>query len=476
MEKLNVLLITLDEVRKDCFGCYGGKIIETPGIDRLASSSIVFDKAYTVSPWCLPSRCAILTGLFPHNSGAYSNFRKCELGNKVPNIFNQLKKEDYTAAMIGKCHFAPVPYAETRFDLTQPYDEVRDYYLTLGIDHLYVQDGNQVSVWYSDDFSKELDQAGYLKVYRDAIWNKQNMKSFPFPGPAEWHPDSRVGRKAVEYIENCSEEAPQCIWVSFSGPHYPYDAPEEYYKRVNMDRLKEEKRRTLEGEHDDPSRIFHCAYHGGGPGIDGSGSAPGKACKNYSEEYWQEIRRNYYANVALIDDRIGEILNAAEKKFGENLLVIFTADHGELLRNHGLWGKNMCAYEDVLNVPLIVRYPGEKLGQRTSTKVMLTDIMPTVLKAAGAHDIRTDGMDFKDDLARGGSRYVFSEGEQFISVSDGRYKYVQVERNDGKFYELFDMEGDPNEFYNVINNDEYRDVLSDLRKQIIDLFIQKLLP
>ena len=471
----NVLLITVDEMRKDALGCYGNGVIDTPHLDRLAGHSMVFDNAYTVSPWCLPSRCAMLTGQFPHRSGAYSNFRKCELNAEIPNFFSTLKAQDYRTSMIGKCHFAPVPYNETRPDVTLPFQE-RDYYRSLGIDHLYVQDGNQVSVWFSDDYSLELEQAGFLASFRDAVWNKDFMKSFPFPGPPEWHPDSRVGAKAVEYVETCNSDESQCIWVSFSGPHFPFDAPSEYYSRVNMDKLREEKLSRLEGEFDDPDRIFHWAYHGGGPGIEGSKNAPGGACKNYSEEYWTEIRRNTYANIAQIDDWVGKLLDAAESKFGDDLLIIFTSDHGDVLGNHTLWGKNTCAYEDVLNVPLIVKYPGRPEPQRDSTRVMSTNVCPTILKAAGVEATECDGIDFLDDVNRGGSTYTFAEGERFVTVSDGHHKYVQAEKGGKQFYELFDLREDREEFYNIIEDPNYQGQLADLRREVANHFMSTLLP
>ncbi|HEY0828024.1 MAG TPA: sulfatase-like hydrolase/transferase, partial [Bacilli bacterium] len=83
----HILLITTDELRKDALSCYGNEAVSTPNLDQLAGQSIQFDKAYTASPWCLPSRCALLTGKFPHNTGAYSNFRKCELNAGIPNLF-----------------------------------------------------------------------------------------------------------------------------------------------------------------------------------------------------------------------------------------------------------------------------------------------------------------------------------------------------------------------------------------------------
>ena len=109
MRKPTILLITADELRRDVLGCYGGEVIRTPHLDALADSGTRFDRAYCASPWCLPSRCSILTGLFPSGSGAYSNFRKKELSGGIPNLFNTLRENGYHTALSGKCHFAPVP-------------------------------------------------------------------------------------------------------------------------------------------------------------------------------------------------------------------------------------------------------------------------------------------------------------------------------------------------------------------------------
>ncbi|TBL72390.1 sulfatase-like hydrolase/transferase [Paenibacillus thalictri] len=471
----HILLITTDELRKDTLSLYGNEAVQTPYLDRFAQSGIRFDKAYSVSPWCFPSRCAIVTGRLPHNTGAYSNFRPLELDKNIPNLFTELKKSGYKTSVHGKCHFVPVPYDQTRPDLTLSYEPFRDYYMSLGIDHLDLQDDKQVSVWFYDDYAKELDEAGYLKAYRDATWNVEgNRKVFPFPGPDEWHPDSWVGQKAVEYLEDCDPDKPNFTWVSFSGPHYPFDPPESYFSRVDMS--KDKPCSVLEGEFSDPSRIHHRSYYGNGRGVvDGAGVAPGYACANYDADYWHELRTSYYANMALIDDQIGRILEAAEKRFGGNVLVIFTADHGEMLGNHGMWGKGDCAYEDVLNVPLLVRYPGEQHASCTDAPVMLTDIMATCLKTAGANPPETDGRDFKESIACGGYPYTFSEGEGFASVCDGRWKYVHAVKMGREFYELFDLQSDPQEFYNVIDAPEHAAVVAELRKQLTNLFMKKLL-
>lgn len=475
MNKKHILLITCDELRRDALSCYGGNIIKTPNIDSIAAHGIQYTRAYCTSPWCLPSRCSILTGKFPSRNGAYSNFRPCPLDASIPNLFNVLKKEGYRTAFVGKCHFTPVPYGAIRSDATLPYDEVRDYYLTLGIDDLILQDGKQVSVWFYDDYAHAADEAGVLEKCRAAVWQPDCGRVYPFPIEAKWHTDHWTGSSAAKYIHDYDSTQPAVMWLSFGGPHYPFDAPEEYMKLVDMEALKNSPRRIDAHEFDSPTRIHHGSYHGGG-GIDGSGAAPNGACKNYDEEYWTRLRRSYYGNVALIDDMIGKVLNEAYQKWGDDLLVIFTADHGEMLGDHGLWGKNNCAYEDVWNVPLIVKYPQSDRADMAHEKVMLTDLFATCLTEAAVDGIKTDGEDLRDVTARGGHEYIFSEGEGYLAVSDGRYKYVRVHKHNENFNELIDLEADPNEFKNLIDDPSCKDALIRLERAVLDHLMAHVLP
>ncbi|MCY3798427.1 MAG: sulfatase-like hydrolase/transferase [Chloroflexi bacterium] len=461
----HIVLITCDELRADALGCYGNRVISTPNVDALAARGMRYQRAYTNSPWCLPSRCSLATGLFPHRNGSYSNFRDIPLDAELPNIYSLLQAAGYHTAHIGKCHYAPVPYNLTRPDATLPYDDFRNYYLSLGIDHLALQDDKQVSVWFMDDYARELDAAGYLSAYRDATWSRDNAKVFAFPGPAEWHPDSWVGRKSAEYIERHESEQPLFLWVSFSGPHYPFDPPAAYFERVEMSLDK----RTIDpAAFDDPSRIHSSTYHGGPTGaIDGLGPAPGGATKHYSDAYWHDLRRNYFANVAQIDETIGGILAAIQARLGDDALIIFTADHGEMLGNHGLWGKNNCAYEDVWNVPLIVNYPGENQARVSDSLTMLVDVLPTCLDAAGLPNDFCDGFTLRERDRTGGANYVFAEGEGFLAVSDGRFKLARVAQGERQLTELIDLETDPHELVNRIDDLAYRSELARLNAQMV---------
>lgn len=468
--KPHIILITCDELRQDALSCYGNHVISTPNIDRLSHRGTTFDTAYTNSPWCLPSRCSLATGLYPHNNRSYSNFRNIPLNRNLPNIYSELKDGGYSTSHFGKCHYMPVPYADVRPDTTLPYDKFREFYWSLGIDHLALQDGNQVSVWYSDDYSQELDEAGYLNAYREAIWDKSNRKVFDFPAPGEWHPDSWVGRKATEHIQNYSDDKPLFTWVSFSGPHYPFDPPQSYASSVNMEY---DERIVSALEFDDSFRIHASTYHGeSGGAIDGLGSAPHRAMKNYSDEYWYMLRQSYFANIVQIDEYIGQILDAVNSKFGDNCLIIFTADHGEMLGNHGLWGKNNCAYDDVWRVPLLVRFPQQTVSHRVDSNSMLVDILPTCMDVAGIADIEGDGVSLIDRIEGGGADYMIAEGEGFLAITDGTYKFVRVEQGDRSYSEFIDLSLDPYEFNNHIDTSQYAGCIANLQAQAINLMMQ----
>ena len=474
-----IILITCDELRADALSCYGGRAVDTPHLDRLAREGVLFRRAYTASPWCLPSRTSLLTGLYPHNHRAYSNFRDCRLDPAQPNLYNILRGAGYTTAHAGKCHYAPVPYGETKPDCTLPYEAFRDYYLSLGIDHLDLQDDKQVSVWFRDDYAAELDAAGHLAAYRAAVWDRSASKVFDFPAPAEWHPDAWVGRKAIARVEARAGDTPLFLWASFSGPHFPFDAPDGYHARVRDAHVGVGHFR--EGELDDPARIHHASYHGPG-GIEGAGSAPGKSCKEYSDEYWRRLRRTYFANVALLDDQIGALLAAVERRFGDSALILFTADHGEMLGNHRLWGKNNCAYEDVWNIPLLARFPAGSPGaqqHRSASDALasLVDVAPTCLRAAGlGPPVPADGAPLEDQVTSGGRPYVLAEGEGFLAISDGHTKYVTATRGGQRFRELLDLDADPLEHENVIDCPEHAQRHLALAAQLEEVLLVALLP
>ena len=153
---------------------------------------------------------------------------------------------------------------------------------------------------------------------------------------------------------------------------------------------------------------------------------------------------------------------------GDDTLIVFTADHGEMLGNHGLWGKNNCAYEDVWNVPLIVNHPAEDQARVSDSLTMLVDVLPTCLEAAGLAYEFCDGFTLRERDRTGGATYVFAEGEGFLAVSDGCYKLARVAQGERQHSELIDLETDPHELVNRIDDPAYRSELARLNAQMVD--------
>ena len=466
----NILLITTDEQHLRTLSCYGAKTESTPCIDALAECADVYEHAYTVSPVCLPARCSIMTGLYPHNSGSVSNIFGASLSTQLPNLFTELKKVGYRTSLHGKCHFIPVPYPATRSNMTLEYEHFISYYRSLGMDALDLQDDKNNSLWYYDDYAKELSRKNMLKTCRyEAHVNPENHGFYDFPFEDEMHPDAWVGNRAIERINSSSSDEPNFIWVSFSGPHYPIDTPKKYTETIDPDKMGE--RIYRDGEWDDASK-YHCrGFHGPGT-TEGSGHAKDHAQKNYSEEYWQSWRRRYLGNIALIDEKVGMIIDAAREKFGDDLWIIYTTDHGEMMGNHSLWGKNGSLFEDVLRIPLIVQKPGQSAGKRIKETVSSIDIFPTVLSAAGITDLpKCDGNPIEETVSRGGLDYIISECEDRVAIVKGDAK-LELNRAGVKpnfpdqpsvlFREFYDLGEDPYEFENRYDDPKYSDKIKEL--------------
>lgn len=477
----HVVYITMDELRPDALSCYGGEAIETPNLDRLAEEGTLFRNAYCASPICLPSRYTMITGQYPHVNGFFSNQTEKRMEPGRPNLYNELKAAGYRTGHIGKCHYTGAPYSKVARQATIDEEAIKGYTMSLGIDNLLLQNDKNNSQWFLDDYSRELELAGYLEPWRSEIRYSGKNQVFEFPGPADWHPDSWVGRKAVDYIRLQKADVPhraQFLWVSFSGPHYPFDPPAEYLERVRDEKVG--LGASDPHEFDDPKKIHSSKFHGLSPEERLIIGAEGQAGNEVPEDYWFQMRRHYYANVAQIDEWIGRILAEVKASWGENVLVIFTADHGELLGDHKMWGKNRSFHEPVFRVPFLMKSPTGSYPKETDARISLIDVMPTILAHAGVPERSAacdcDGRNLEELIAEGGREDVFCEMDKWIAVTDGRYKFVQcLSIEDERLLELYDLEADPHEFHDLAKAPEHQQTVQRFQAKIVDFLLRTLL-
>ena len=454
--RVPVIWITWDEAHRDTLSMYGAGTHKTPNVDALAACSHNYTNAYTSSPVCLPARCSMATGLAPHHTCSLSNHTGCALRDSLDHVFRLMHRMNYRTSVFGKCHFMPVAYPMTRPDVTFDGEHIMAYYRSLGIDTLVCEDDKNCSAWFYDDFGKAMELYGIMKPYRDARMDPKNGNVFPFPGPDDMHPDRWVADQAIRYINNC-EDSNEFIWVSFSGPHYPVDTPKSYTERIDLSKLP--PRKIREGEWDDRTKLHAQSYHG--PGVtEGSGQAKDHAQKNFTQEYWDRWQKGYRGNVLLLDDCLGDIMKAVRAKWGNEPMVIFTADHGDMSGHHGIWAKNSAAYEDVIRIPMMIHLPGQTQGVSHAEYASNLDILPTTMKHIFGVAMDCDGRDCID--AATAPQIIISEKDNQAAVIHNGKKMVLTRFKGVLYRELYDLEKDPDEFENVYQKPEYQQTVAEL--------------
>jgi uncharacterized sulfatase len=483
MEKPNILIITTDQQRKDSVSLYNSDVF-TPVLAELASDGIVFDRAYTAHPTCTPSRATILTGQFASHHGAYSIGTK--LDEDAVMFSKEFKKAGYETYFIGKPHFqqlgTPGSFEYSEHALYEEFWKKfsSPYY---GFDHLKIHNGHTIypftagmhyRLWLKEKGLKDTDIDAYFhyepkETYRThGVWNI----------PREYHPSVFVSECTASYIRGHDNSKPFVMWASFTDPHDPHVVPEPYASMYDPKDVK--YLGYKEGELDNKPGCYRELYEKDYKNISfadefGVPSAP--SAKFFGDDqYFREITAIHYGMSKLIDEEIVRIISALkEKKIYENTLIIFTTDHGDYLGNHGFVYKGFPAYEEVFNVPLIVKPSGKpRFTGRSKALFSHVDIAETILDAAGLPipDVM-DGRSQLEVLTGSKSsinREIFIENRpvekgfyQKMIVTD-RYKMVVYQDSyDGELYDLID---DPNQYENLWADTGFQDVLCELAARL----------
>lgn len=440
MRETNLLFITTDQQRWDSLPCYGLEFMRTPHLDRLAQEGMAFERCFTPAPLCVPARASLLSGQWPSTTGVLGNNHGLDPETPVwPQLFSDA---GCRTAAIGKMHFSPWD-ARMGFQERISAEDKR---------HAYLQ----------DDYVKFLRSHGLEREHPTT--NPEYFESLGAPITPlakQFHVDAFVGDQAAEWLGRHAHER-FAVWVSFPGPHDPYDPPEEMagmYQNAPIpapigSRTELALKPRAQGQAGSESMdnpMFQ---------IDPTKASPAQ---------YRRWRAHYYANISLIDEGIGKILAALTAADAlDRTLIIFTSDHGDALGDHGLAYKAFF-YESMVRVPLIIRGPGVASGQRSPALVSLLDLVPMMYRACGVAPPPTlEGIDISPLMSdpTGMVRdVVFSENMGRIMVYDGRYKYAHYVDGDS---ELYDMVTDPGEESNLALDSAYQQELSRVRALLLE--------
>jgi arylsulfatase len=432
----NILFIMADQFRADAIGDEGGWV-RTPNINRLAAGGCLFRNVYANSAECVPSRMSLATGLYPHQTGVDRNI-SCSINPAFPTWMHSLAAAGYRMSLFGKTHLHP-----HAGDLRDRLPLMRG----LGFETVDETVGPRAAVDVRTNMTELWEQHGEWETYRQDMRGRIESDLIiarPTTLPSELYYDHYVGRKAREHIAGMPSGEPWFCWVSFGGPHEPWDAPEPYasmYKPAEMP----------------PPR----------PPMDHSSSPRGTMELLYASRHarpahpdvdFAALRANYAGNVTLIDHEIGLVLSTLEERGeSERTLIVFTSDHGEMNGDYGLLYKGNFL-DPAVKVPLIIVPPGGSAqGRQVSVLAELMDVGATMRDYGGGKEpANTNARSLRGVIegAAGHREALLSEFSGYTCVITERTKVEFAP--DSEVTLLVDRVADPMERRDVKSDPAYR--------------------
>ena len=438
-----------DQLRYDFLSCYGADFIETPNIDRIAEKGVLFNRAYSQHPLCVPARTALMTGMHAIETGVLDNgqFLRGDYAECGIKPWAQLMAEaGYYTAAIGKMHFYP-------WDLRMGFQ-----YRSICEDKRWIE--------IRDDYYHFLKERGKRKLHGNEHEGYfENKGAIVNRIPYEEQCDYFVGREACRFIENYGKDEPFFMMVGFPGPHCPYDPDKRFLDMFDADDMPD----PIIGVDDDVERMREANIQGN------LGEWNGVDLRGWSVAQRKKVRRHYAALVKQIDDQVGEIFDALGRTGElENTIIVFSSDHGDYLGDHDLAGKGTF-YEASCHVPMLVYLPWAEGQTITNDLVCLTDVTATTLSFAGAEippylhsrPLPCPGIDGAQPRER-----IIGALDGVWCVFDGRYKLSKFATGD---VHLFDLENDPEEQQNLAGRPETAKMQAELDRVLTKGIMEGLL-
>jgi arylsulfatase A-like enzyme len=413
-QSANLLILTTDQHRADCVGCYGNGIVKTPAIDRLAGEGVRFTRHYVQAPQCVPSRGSMLTGRYPHVHRAFTN--RYRLPDREQTIARVLGGRGYLTASIGARPFAPNN-------------------ATGGFERIFGDPEHEAA----------LKKAGWTgaKVAEYEAKLKETFQAHPVPWGEELDSSSVTADLAVEFLRQ-SRGRPFFVQVNFHRPHHPFDPPRPYAGMYDSAEFPKPHRRASEFANKPPE---HQRALEGTAGFD---------LRKMTDADLHRITSYYYGSITLTDKCIGRILDELDKLgLAGNTLVVFNSDHGEMLGDHGLLFKGGYMYDEVLHVPLVVRFPGTlPAGKLVEPFTQEIDQMPTLLALLGAPAPEgVQGRSLLPLMAGEKAKWDETVYAEFPATKMVRTRDWKLVYYAGRPYgELYDLRSDPHELDNLWND------------------------
>jgi len=443
MQPPNILLIQADQLAAQALPMYGHEVVQTPHLQRLADRGTTFENAYCNNPVCAPSRFSMMSGQLASRIGAYDN--AAEFPASIPTFAHYLRDLGYKTCLSGKMHFVGP-------------DQLHGFEERVTTD-IYPSDFGWTPDWTQQDPPVAPSVMSMRGVVEAGICSRSLQLDY----------DEEVSFASVKKLYDYARDTdghPFFLTASFTHPHNPFTITQEYWDRYDHDEI------------DMPTVPF----------------IPYEDRDAWSQRYYKLIRQDehevtdeairiarhaYYGMISYVDDQVGKLMSALEATgLAANTVVIFTADHGDMMGERGMWYK-FNPFEWSVRVPLLIAAPDGALGNRVEQGVSLVDLLPTLVDLAtnGAPPEMIDPIDGHslaellngDEAHRRDDVMIEFMGEGVYSPClilrrDG-FKYVYCDDDPGMF---FDLNNDPKELVNLRGHPDFAGLEADLVATILD--------
>ncbi|MCB4797894.1 sulfatase family protein [Neotamlana laminarinivorans] len=464
-ERPNILFIMADDHTGQAWGIYESilkDLVHTPNIKRLAKEGTVLENCLVSNSICTPSRATILTGQYSHVNGV--KILDAGLSPQYNNIAKEMQKGGYQTSIIGKWHLKQEP---------------------AGFDHYAVLPGQGE---YHDPIIKTADN------WKDYYEGGKQYKGYS---------TDIIADMTIDWIENRDKDKPFMAMCHFKATHEPYDYPERF-----ADLYKDEEIPVPESFYDSSASVTGRSFLGQSmdnlkqryldatanpelrkdfmnyPGL--PFSVDGLTNEEARYKTYQKMVKDFMRSGAAVDDNIGKLLDYLEANgLAENTVVIYTADQGYFLGEHGWFDKRLI-FEESIHMPFVIRYPKEvRAGARNKDLIENVDFSALFADYAGI-DYPKDmqGRSFRENLKGntpndwrdyGYYRYWDHSKDRpgHFGIRGQRYKLAFFYGNGFKgaaqnqFWDFYDLQEDPHELHNAYNDPKYKDIIADMKAEIL---------
>lgn len=482
--KPNILFISIDDLRPT-LGAYGDSVAITPNMDRLAAEGMTFRKTFTQVAVCAPSRASLMTGLRPDST------RVWHLGDKFREIHpdavtmpQYFSKYGYYTVNLGKIfhNYMPDSVSWDEPDL-RPERYKREDWLKRDGETFYISNEINESQARKRDSLLKVNPERYADGWNTGpAWEAADVHDTMYYDGAQ----TKLAKQTLSRLAKM--EQPFYMGLGYFRPHLPFAVPKKYWDRYDPEEipLSENPEIPENAPLYSMNSMYELRHYDGFNHI-------GHPTSSYrmSKDTIRKLRHGYYASVSYVDSLLGDLI-AHLKKLGiyDNTIIILWGDHGWKLGDHNSWGK-MTNYNIDLKVPMIIRVPNqENRGAQTFELTELIDMFPSLCELAGIevpdYMQGTSFVPLMKDPDRPWKKAAFSQfhrrpkvsadGKRYMgySINTKDYHYIEWYRWDaetgtrGEYQsaELYDSKNDPTETVNIAGEEEYKEVVTKLSKQL----------